>query len=85
MKPTKKQLGLTLTAAAAALFASGCSLINGEAVDAPIQCTGINACKGTSECQTPDSSCKGQNSCQGDGWIRTTKDECLRRGGEVMF
>jgi hypothetical protein len=85
MKRTSKTIGLTLAASAAALFATGCSTLCGGADDAPVKCTGVNACKGTSACATPDSSCKGQNSCRGNGWVHMSKDECLRRGGEVVY
>ena len=84
MKKTSK-IGLTLAATAASLFASGCSSICGQFLDAPVKCTGLNACKGSSSCATPETSCKGQNSCKGSGWVYLTKDECIKRGGEVHY
>ena len=85
MKRTSKTAGLALAAAAAALFATGCSTLCGDADEAPVKCTGVNACKGTSSCATPDNSCKGQNSCKGSGWVYMSKDECLAKGGEVVY
>jgi hypothetical protein len=37
------------------------------AADAKVQCSGINACKGKSECATAKNACKGQNECEGQG------------------
>lgn len=85
MNRTTKALGLSLAAAAASLFASGCSTICSEAEDAPVKCSGVNGCKASSACSTPESSCKGRNTCRGEGWVPMTKDECLRRGGEVLY
>jgi len=84
MKRTSKNIGLTLAAAAAALLATGCSSLCGE-VDTSVKCTGVNACKGSSHCATPDSSCKGHNECKGSGWTYMSKEECLRNGGEAMY
>lgn len=85
MKLTPSQLGFALAASAAALFNAGCSTICSDVEDGPIKCTGVNACKGSSNCATPESSCKGRNACRGEGWVPMTKEECLRRGGEVMY
>jgi hypothetical protein len=50
-----------------------------------IKCSGINSCKGHSECNTANSSCKGQNSCKGQGWLPTASaDECTAKGGKVI-
>lgn len=83
MKRTSK-IGLTLAAAAATVFATGCSTLCGEPHEALVKCQGANACKGTSECATPDSSCKGQNSCKSSGWVYMTKSECMANGGSVV-
>jgi hypothetical protein len=49
-----------------------------------VHCTGINTCKGTSDCAVADShQCKGQNGCAGQGFVALGKDECLSKGGKV--
>jgi uncharacterized membrane protein len=49
-----------------------------------IHCTGINTCKGTSDCAVEGShQCKGHNSCAGQGFVALGKDECLAKGGTV--
>ncbi len=47
-----------------------------------MQCTGVNSCKGTSECKSAKNSCKGMNSCKGQGYVSMTKDACSRCPGE---
>lgn len=83
MKRTSK-IGITLAATAAALFATGCTTLCGESQEALVKCSGVNACKGSSECATPGNSCKGRNSCKSSGWVYMTKSECLANGGHVM-
>lgn len=83
MKRTSQKVGLALAAAAATLLASGCaSLCPGE--QASVKCAGVNACKGSSSCATPDNSCKGHNKCQTQGWSWMSKSECMAKGGTVM-
>lgn len=84
MKRTSKK-ALAIAAAAAALFATGCSsMCGGEAHEALVKCAGSNACKGSSECATPDNSCKGRNSCKNSGWSYMSKGECGANGGTVV-
>jgi uncharacterized membrane protein len=54
MLSTKNRRGWLLATAAAALFASGAVLTAGEgaAEEAKVQCGGINACKGQTDCKT---------------------------------
>ncbi len=82
-----KKSGLFLATAAAALFATAPVLADsheGEAA-AGVKCSGVNACKGTSECATGSSSCKGQNACKGAGvTTKATKEECEGAGGKVV-
>jgi len=71
----------TIIATAAALFAAGAiaSSVNAQATN---RCSGVNACKGQSECKMANSSCKGQNACKGQGWVHTgTTLECIAIGG----
>ena len=83
---SSKTTGLALAAAAAALFALGTAPVAVQAAgDMGVQCTGINSCKGTSECKTAKSECKGQNSCKGQGWTKAkSAEECTKAGGKVV-
>jgi hypothetical protein len=83
MKRTSKT-AIALAAAAAALFATGCSTMCGESHEALVKCAGSNACKGSSECATPDNSCKGRNGCKASGWSYLTRSECAASGGTVV-
>lgn len=79
--------GLMLATAAAALFASGASLATQHdkaGAEATVHCSGVNACKGKSECKTATNSCKGQNKCAGQGWMSMTKADCEAKGGKVV-
>ena len=79
--------------AAASLFAAACGPhddgkpASGSASAAPVEqfakveCHGVNACKGKSECMTPANECAGQNACKGKGFVKTTPAECQARGG----
>jgi uncharacterized membrane protein len=75
--------GAVLAAAAFSLAMAGAAVAPVQAEDAKVQCTGVNACKGHSECKTASSSCKGQNACKGQGWLSTTKADCDAQGGKV--
>ena len=87
---SQKLTGIALATAAAALFATGAMMsttvqaADMSAADMSVHCTGVNACKGTSECKTAKNDCKGHNSCKGQGWV--TKDsakDCEAAGGKV--
>ena len=71
-----KLTGSALAAAAALMMSSGFATASFAAESAKVHCTGVNSCKGTSECSTAKNSCKGQNSCKGEGWVSLSKDEC---------
>lgn len=82
-----KSKGLMLASAAAALFASGASLAvehEKAGTEAKVHCSGVNACKGTSECKTATTSCKSTNSCKGTGWLSMTQAECDAQKGTVV-
>ncbi|MEJ6004893.1 hypothetical protein WG899_05000 [Paucibacter sp. AS339] len=76
--------GLSIAAAAAALFtATGIASV-AHAEDGMVKCSGINSCKGSSECKTAKSECKGHNSCKGQGWVSAkSAAECSKSGGKV--
>jgi hypothetical protein len=83
---SKSLTGLTLATAAAALFTAGATLSTAvQAADTmTVKCTGVNSCKGSSECKTATSACKGQNACKGHGWVnKASAKECEAAGGKV--
>lgn len=83
MQSTVKS-GLALAATAAALIAAGTFSTAAMADDAKVKCSGVNSCKGSSECKTAKSGCKGQNSCKGQGWVhKKSAEECTKAGGKV--
>lgn len=55
-----------------------------EATEVKVACFGINACKGQSECATPNNACKGLNSCKGQGYLYVSLKECEAQGGRVI-
>jgi len=76
--------GAALAAAAAGLFLSGtASVAAADTKEAKVQCAGVNACKGKSDCATATSACHGQNACKGQGWLKMTEKQCLEKGGKV--
>ncbi len=65
-----------MAAAAAMLFTSALPTVSFAADAATMHCTGVNSCKGTSECKSAKNSCKGMNSCKGTGWTSMSKADC---------
>ena len=90
----QKALEVSLAAAAAALFAAGCSKSAEQApAESPatvispdaVKCLGINECKGQAQCGVPGGhACAGQNECKGKGWVQVPADECTSKGGQVV-
>ena len=80
--------GILLATAAAALFVSNPLFAEGvhPAAEGKVMCGGVNACKGTSECNTKAdlNACKGKNACSGQGRVDMTKEECEKKGGKVI-
>ena len=79
----RKFTGLAIATAAAGLFAI--AAVPGTAVaaeDGKVHCTGINACKGKTDCKTATNACKGMNSCKGKGFISMSEKECKEKGGK---
>lgn len=82
---TTTKSGLAIAAAAATLFTLGAAPMAQAATDAGVKCSGVNSCKGTSECKTAKSECKGHNSCKGEGWVtKKSAEECTKEGGKVV-
>ena len=65
-----------IAAAAAMLFTSALPSVSFAADAATVHCTGVNSCKGMSECKSAKNSCKGMNSCKGQGWVSMSKADC---------
>ena len=81
-----KMLSSTVLAVAAAgWFLSGAaSAVAAEPKEAKVQCAGVNACKGKSECSSASNGCKGQNACKGQGWVSMPEKECTAKGGKAV-
>ena len=76
--------GAALAVAAAGLFLSGTAgVVAADTKEAKVQCAGVNACKGKSECSSAKNGCSGQNACKGQGWLKMTEKQCLDKGGNV--
>jgi uncharacterized membrane protein len=80
--------GAMIAASVAGMFAAGASGI-ASAKDAAkgggdVMCDGINSCKGKGSCHGAGHSCAGQNACKGQGNTKTTKEDCLAKGGKVV-
>ena len=80
----KKLTGLAIATAAAGLFAAATIPTVAFAGEAGmVHCTGINSCKGKSDCKTADNACKGMNSCKGKGFVSMSDKDCTKKGGKV--
>ena len=76
--------GAAIAAAAASLFLSGTvSVAAADPKEAKVQCAGVNACKGKSECSSAKNGCSGKNACKGQGWMSMSEQQCLAKGGNV--
>ena len=76
--------GAALAVAAAGLFLSGTAgVVAADTKEAKVQCAGVNACKGKSECSSAKNGCSGQNACKGQGWLSMSEKQCLEKGGKV--
>ncbi len=76
--------GAALAVAAAGLYLSATATVEAaDTKEAKVQCAGVNACKGKSECTTATSACHGQNACKGQGWVSMSEKQCLDKGGKV--
>ncbi len=84
-KITARQMlsGTLLAIAAAQLFLTGPGLASGaDSDEAKVHCTGVNACKGKSECSSARNGCSGQNACKGQGGVSMSEKKCLAKGGK---
>jgi len=83
MTKGKKLARMAIAASAAALFIAGCESAGGiKGVDAAINCTGVNGCKGLSDCKVAQSNCAGLNDCKGLGFVSVSRATCQKLGGQ---
>ena len=82
----KASLNKALFAATVATMAiaGGLNVVSAAAAADTVHCSGVNSCKGTSECKSGDHACKGMNSCKGQGFLSMSKAECDAKGGKVI-
>lgn len=74
-----------LVLATATLFSGGLASADDKAPkEGVVKCSGVNACKGHSACNTATNACKGQNSCKGKGFVEITAKECAAKGGKEI-
>ena len=76
--------GAMIAASVAGLFAAGVAGTPSAKAGEEVTCSGINSCKGKGSCHGAANSCAGQNACKGKGNTKTTKEECLTKGGKVV-
>jgi len=79
----KKITGFILATAAAGLFATADLGKIYAGSEGKIQCSGVNTCRGQSDCSTANNECKGHNSCMGESWLYMTEEECRAEGGKI--
>jgi hypothetical protein len=76
---------IALASSAAALFLlGGCANQQANSTttaSAEGHCTGVNACKGHSDCKTATNECAGKNACKGQGFVTLVKPVCEQVGG----
>ncbi len=82
-------VGSAIAIAVAGLFvASATAAMAAEATPAAVakvKCSGINDCRGKSECHTAASKCAGKNECKGKGWVTVdTEKACTDKTGTVV-
>jgi hypothetical protein len=76
--------GALIAASVAGMFAAGAPLVASAADSDEVVCSGINACKGQGSCAGKGHSCAGKNACKGQGNTKTTKDDCMAKGGKIV-
>lgn len=83
MTTARKATGIAIAAAAASLFALAAAPVV-HAQGAKVECHGVNACKGQSECKGAKSECKGLNGCKGQGFKVMSEKACKEAKGKPM-
>jgi hypothetical protein len=82
MNNVKKITGFAIAAAAAAMFVAAPAAFAGKE-EGKVHCTGVNACKGKSDCKTASNACKGMNACKGKGMNAMSAKDCKAKGGKA--
>ena len=83
MAKAGKTAGIAIAVAAASVFAVASAPV-AHAQGAKVECHGVNACKGLSDCKTAKSECKGHNACKGQGFKVMSEKECTAAHGKPM-
>jgi uncharacterized membrane protein len=85
MTPSKS--AVSFAAAAALIALSGASLSSPAMAKGShaktVECFGVNACKGQSDCKSASHDCKGQNDCKGQGFKNESAKQCKADGGSL--
>ena len=76
--------GAMIAASVAGLFAAGVAGTPSAKAGEEVTCSGINSCKGKGSCHGGGHSCAGQNGCKGQGNTKTSKEDCVAKGGKVV-
>jgi hypothetical protein len=77
--------GSALAAAAISLALAGAATTTPAFAKGKVHCSGINSCKGKSECKTAKNECKGLNTCKGEGYVSVKSEKaCTKKGGTVI-
>ncbi|HYC24020.1 MAG TPA: hypothetical protein VEI94_15015 [Candidatus Bathyarchaeia archaeon] len=78
--------GLLIAAAAATLIVSGAAKARAaeQSGSDMVKCAGINECKGHGACAGGGHGCAGKNGCKGQGWVKSTKADCEKKGGKDL-
>ena len=79
----RKFTGAALASSVAGLFVSAPGQALAGSEGDKVKCWGVNACKGKSDCKTPEGNCKGTNSCKGHGYVEMSRETCEQIGGEI--
>ena len=82
-----KKHALVAASVAGLMAAAGVmGVTTAQAADDKVPCYGINKCKGTGDCGgKAGNSCAGKNACKGAGFLKLSKDDCLRiEGGSLI-
>ena len=83
MTSVKSTAGIAAAAALIALTATAVPTTSMAKDAQTVQCFGVNACKGQSDCKSAGHDCKGMNSCKGQGFKNLSTQACKQQGGSL--
>jgi uncharacterized membrane protein len=81
MIASKSAVGFAAVAAAIAMSSAGVATSASAHDNKTVQCFGVNACKGQSDCKSGKHDCKGLNDCKGQGFKDLSASACAAQGG----